>query len=354
MDFRFTAEQLEFRDTVANFLAKECTPEHLRKLLKADVRHSPERWQGLADLGLTGFFVPEDLGGLDLTAVDFVLIAEACGLAALPENLVEQAAVSAPILARCPASPARDEILSKFATGQVQMCMPVPGMRIVLDADIANLVIFSNPEGQVLTAPREAFSVKPVESIDPFRRLFELERGPGVIQLADGAFGQKLWAEALERSALFAAAQLVGLAQGMINMAVAYAKERKQFGQAIGSFQAVKHHLATAQVAVEFARPAVYGAAYAVTHDIAHAAAAVSHAKIAAGDAAMAASKIAIQVHGAMGYTFEVDLHLWMKRAWALIGASGDRNFHLDRVAGFVLDDKAPIGASQTFRYSAS
>ena len=132
-------------------------------------------------------------------------------------------------------------------------------------------------------------------------------------------------------------------------MAVAYAKERKQFGVAIGSFQAVKHPLASAQVALEFARPAVYGAAYAVTHDIARAAPSVSHAKIAAGDAALSAAKVAIQVHGAMGYTFEVDLHLWMKRAWALNGAFGDRNFHLDRVAAFALRQGAPIGAGETF-----
>jgi alkylation response protein AidB-like acyl-CoA dehydrogenase len=104
---------------------------------------------------------------------------------------------------------------------------------------------------------------------------------------------------------------------------------------------------------VEFARPAVYKAAYAVAHDIDNAQAATSHAKVAAGDAAMLAAKTAIQVHGAMGYTFEVDLHLWMKRAWALIGAIGDRNFHLERVAGFVLDDNAPLGADNTFRYSA-
>jgi alkylation response protein AidB-like acyl-CoA dehydrogenase len=173
------------------------------------------------------------------------------------------------------------------------------------------------------------------------------------MEVANSALGLRLWSESMERGVLFSAAQLVGLAQAMINMAVAYAKERKQFGQAIGSFQAVKHHLATAQVAIEFARPAVYKAAYAVTRDIASAGAAVSHAKIAAGDAAMTASKIAIQVHGAMGYTFEVDLHLWMKRAWALIGAFGDRNFHMERVAGFVLDPKAPLGADNTFRYSA-
>jgi len=353
MDFRFTAEQLEFRDTVANFLAKECTPEHLRKLLKSETRTSPERWQGLADLGLTGFFVPEDRGGLGLMAVDFVLIAEACGLAALPENLVEQAAIGVPIFASCPPSPAHDEILALFAEGKTQIGMPVPGKQTFYDADIASVIIFSDQEGRVLAAPREIYTAKPVESIDPFRRLFEIELSADVLQVADAQLGGRLWVEAMERGALFAAAQLVGLAQGMINMAVAYAKERKQFGQAIGSFQAVKHHLASAQVAVEFARPAVYGAAYAVTHDIANASAAVSHAKVAAGDAAMMASKVAIQVHGAMGYTFEVDLHLWMKRAWALIGAVGDRNFHMERVASFVLDDNAPLGADNTFRYTA-
>lgn len=353
MDFRFTAEQLEFRDTVANFLAKECTPEHLRKLLKADVRHSDERWKGLAEMGLTSFFVPEDRGGLGLKAVDFVLIAEACGLYALPESLVEQTMVGVPLFANCPPSEAHNEILSMFASGDAKLAMPVPGTAMFIDADIASAVVLSDSRGCVMAVPREGYDVTPVESIDPFRRLFNVTIKSDALQVADEALGSTLWMHAMEHGTLAAAAQLVGLAQGMINMAVSYAKERKQFGQAIGSFQAVKHHLATAQVAIEFARPAVYKAAYAVTHDIGRAQAATSHAKIAAGDAAMQASKIAIQVHGAMGYTFEVDLHLWMKRAWALIGAIGDRNFHMDRVAGFVLDSGAPLGADTTFTYSA-
>jgi alkylation response protein AidB-like acyl-CoA dehydrogenase len=353
MDFRFTPEQLEFRDSVAAFLANECTPEHLRKLLKEDVRFSKERWKGLADLGVMGFFVPEDKGGLGLSAVDFVLIAEACGLAALPENFVEQAAIAMPLFAGCVTGPGHDEIMSLFAQGETLIGMPVPGLQTFSDADIASVIILSDRDGRVLAVPRDGYDVTPVESIDPFRRLFTVEIKNNVLEVADAALGSQLWTESMERGALFAAAQLVGLAQGMINMAVAYAKERKQFGQAIGSFQAVKHHLASAQVAIEFARPAVYKAAYAVAHDIGTAQVATSHAKIAAGDAAMQAAKVAIQVHGAMGYTFEVDLHLWMKRAWALIGAIGDRNYHLDRVAGFVLDDNAPLGADNTFRYSA-
>ncbi|MBY0509153.1 MAG: acyl-CoA dehydrogenase family protein, partial [Rhodospirillaceae bacterium] len=197
MDFRFTAEQLEFRDTVANFLKKECTPDHLRKLLKTDIRHSAERWQGLADLGLTSFFVPEDRGGLGLKEVDFVLIAETCGLFALPENLVEQTAIGVPVFAGCPSSPAHDEILSLFAAGNAQIGMPVPGMPTFSDADIASVIIFSDAEGRVLAAPREAYSVKHVESIDPFRRLFEIEV-TSVLEVADSTLGLKLWADAME------------------------------------------------------------------------------------------------------------------------------------------------------------
>jgi alkylation response protein AidB-like acyl-CoA dehydrogenase len=322
MDFRFSQDQLDFQDSVKIFLANECTPEHLRKLVGTETRRDPERWHKLSELGLTAFFIPKNLGGLGLDEVDFILIAESCGAAALPETLVEQAAVIAPLLVDCPTGAMRDDILSSFAAGSTQLAVQMPSAQ--------RSDIISRAQG----------------SIDPLRCLFEIDVTGGH-QLADS--DGDLWAKALERGALFAAAQLAGLAQAMIDMTVAYSQQRTQFGKPIGSFQAVKHHLASAQMAISFAQPVIYRAAYSVRRNASGLSAAVSHAKIAASDAAMTASKVAIQCHGAMGYTFEVDLHLWMKRAWALIGAWGDRDFHIKRVQDFVLAKNSPIGAGLNF-----
>jgi alkylation response protein AidB-like acyl-CoA dehydrogenase len=135
----------------------------------------------------------------------------------------------------------------------------------------------------------------------------------------------------------------------MIDLAVAYARERRQFGKPIGSYQAIQHALASVQVKLEFARPVLYYAATRVCDPGLRAQAAVSHAKVAATDAADLAARTAMQVHGAMGYSWEVDLHIYMKRAWALAGAWGDRSFHARRVSSLVLEGRIELGPERTF-----
>ena len=143
---------------------------------------------------------------------------------------------------------------------------------------------------------------------------------------------------ALDRGALGTAAFLVGLGQAMLDLTVGYVKERQQFGVPIGSFQAVKHHLADAALALEFARPAVLRAAWSVAHAAPTRARDVSMAKAMASDAAELVGRKALQCHGAIGYTVEADLHLHLKRAWALARAWGDTAFHTDRVAAALIE----------------
>ncbi len=135
-----------------------------------------------------------------------------------------------------------------------------------------------------------------------------------------------------DRAAMATGAVLVGVADRLIAMAAHYAQERVQFGKPIGSFQAVKHHLADALVRVEFARPMVYRAALSLTEGDRDGSLHASMAKAMASDAATLAARTALQVHGAIGYTWEHDLHLWMKRAWALAAAWGDAATHRARV----------------------
>ena len=127
-------------------------------------------------------------------------------------------------------------------------------------------------------------------------------------------------------------AVLVGVADRLVTMAAQYAEDRMQFGKPIGSFQAVKHHLADALVRVEFARPVVYRAAWSLSEGEPDARLHASMAKALASDAAALAARTALQVHGAIGYTWEHDLHLWMKRAWSLAADWGDAAAHRARV----------------------
>jgi alkylation response protein AidB-like acyl-CoA dehydrogenase len=179
----------------------------------------------------------------------------------------------------------------------------------------------------------------PRPHLDGAQRLFRVAWTPSAqTRLAAGAAARALLAAAVDRGALATAAQLLGVATRLIEEAVRYAKQREQFGRAIGSFQAIKHMLASAQVALEFARPVVYRAAFGVARGLPTRARDVSHAKIAASAAAAQAARTALQVHGAIGYTWEVDLHIWMKRAWALEASWGTSAWHRARVAAALLD----------------
>jgi len=135
---------------------------------------------------------------------------------------------------------------------------------------------------------------------------------------------------------------------------VDYVAQRKQFGKAIGSFQAVKHHLADVATKIEFAKPVLYRAAVALARGDADVDALISHAKLACGDAAWTAGRKGIQVHGAMGYTWEVDLQMFMKRAWVLDAAWGDRGFHKSRLGQALFrGEGAPLGPNATLAGAA-
>ncbi len=147
---------------------------------------------------------------------------------------------------------------------------------------------------------------------------------------------------AVDRGAWGTACQLLGVAQRLLDFAVEYASVRKQFGKSIGSFQAVQHQLVEVAKVLTFARPVVYRAAWSLAHHKDDRSLNVSMAKAYAADAATLAAKRSLQVHGAIGYTVEYDLHLWMKRAWALAAAWGDARWHRARVAGSILPTSEP------------
>lgn len=309
MDFRFTEDQLLFAESVREYLTGTHGPEVLRRLDEQGNR-DPAIWQGLVDMGLTGLLVPEEHGGLGMGLVEAVLIAAECGRACLAEPLVDTAFVGAPWL------------VSRGQTGELAGI--VDGSQKVAPPHTINPWL-ADGEGA------------PLQSVDPLRNMAMAPQGA-----SDDPY-------LLDLGALMCAAQLVGIADAMLEQATEYAKVRSQFGQPIGAFQAIKHQLASCTVAIEFAKPVVWRAAAALQRGDAHAGTHVSHAKLAATDAAMLTAETAIQVHGAMGYTYEVDLHFWMKRAWALSGAWGSRAFHVRRLDEAVVGGSIPIGPEHTF-----
>ena len=347
MDFRFTEDQLLFQDSVRDFLVNEVTPERIRANWETESGRSDELWAQLAELGLTGMTVPEEHGGPGMSELDFVLLAQECGYVALPEPLVHTALVAVPLLQEIGGELA-GEWLPKIAAGEARVIVGLEQNLLVEDAHIADLLILQQGDRLVAAAAGQA-SLRHNESVDPSRRLFAVEPGADAQTVAEGEQAAALIAAALDRGALGAAAQALGLAQRMVDISVQYTAERQQFGQAIGAFQAVKHHMANVAVRLEYAKAPVHRAAYAIANKQAVASHAVSHAKLVACEAANLAARNCHQVHGAMGYTWEVDLHIFMKKAWALANSWGDAGFHKTRVAERIFTEGAALGADATF-----
>ncbi len=177
-----------------------------------------------------------------------------------------------------------------------------------------------------------------MSSLDPTRRLGTPDWQPSTATLlAAGPDAGASLARAADCAGVVVGAELLGLADAMITLTASYAKDRQQFGKPIGSFQAVKHLLAGAQVLLEFARPVVYGAAWALDHDAPDASRSASVAKAYASEAALEAARVSLQVHGAIGYTWECDLHLFLKRSWALAESWGSAADHRARLLDSLL-----------------
>jgi len=354
MNFTFNDDQLLFRDSVRDLLRNEVTAERIRQRWDSDSGVDSAALQSLVDLGLTAALVPEEQGGLGLNAVDFILIAEECGRAALPEPIVDSCLVATPMLVDADraleGSDSRlGELLQAIASGdQTVLCGPSinPYINFAHSADYLLL-----PHGnEVHLVANDAVQLELQTSVDLSRRLSKVSWQPrSETCIARGEMGADLWRSTLNRGALANAAQLLGLSEAMVARSVQFATDREQFGRPIGVNQAVKHLLADCAVKAEFAKPAIYRAAYTVAVAPTRADWSVSHAKASAGDAARAASRNCTQVHGAMGYTWECDLHIWMKRAWTLDREWGDAGFHKNRIHEWLLQPNALLGPEYTF-----
>jgi alkylation response protein AidB-like acyl-CoA dehydrogenase len=229
--FNFDEDQLMFRASVRGFLEKECRAEDVRGLWETETGRSAARWAKLAELGLLGILVPEEHAGLAMNEVDLVLVLEESGRAVLPEPIVETAAVAAPLIRDAGNDALAAAWLPRIAAGEATVTVGLAINPVVTDAHTADLLLLQHGD-EVHAVSRADVELERQPCNDPSRRLFTVGWQPGTTGtcVTSGADGRRLLDAALDRAALGTAAQQLGVAQRLVDLAVDYAKEREQFG----------------------------------------------------------------------------------------------------------------------------
>ena len=326
MRFAFDDHQIAVRDTVGALLDKRCDTGLLEQCWRSGgAGPAMPVWKELASLGVQGLLAPEQSGGSGLDGLTMGLVLAECGRYALPLPVVETAAVAVPLLASAGGD---SGVLGSLLDGSGAVTFATGRSRHAPASSTASHFLIASDADATLYA-RDEVEIEPVQSVDRIRDLAEITpRGRGVPVAPASA--------ARELAALGSAAVLLGLGRALVDTTVAYVKDRKQFGVPVGSFQAVKHHLADAHLRMEFAAPVVWAASHAAypggpggTERVRL----ISMAKAVASDAASLAARVALQCHGAMGYTDDYPLHMWLKRVWCLAAAHGSAAEHRSLVA---------------------
>jgi len=327
----------EFADVLHRALGDADGPAAARSWADGDLEPGRALWGRLAELGVTALAVPEKWGGLGASPADLAAACEELGHHAVPGPVAESLAAAPALLAALDdadllADPGR-EWLAGLATGELiaTLAMP-PRLPFAADAEVAGLVLLA--DGDVVWAGRAGAVHR---SVDPARSLSAVTGEDVVARDAGPAV-----ARAFDLGALACGAQLLGAGRALLELSVCHARVRAQFGQPVGAFQAVKHKLADVAIGLEFARPLLAAAAAAIGDGSATAHRDVSAAKVACGDAAYLAARAALQVHGAIGYTAEHDLSLWLAKVRALIPAWGSQAEHRERVMAALAVSPAP------------
>ena len=317
MDFRLTAEQTGFAQSLTDLMTRADSVAAARAWAAGDHESGLSLWRRLAAQGVSALLVPEEHGGLGGSPVDLVVAFEVLGHQLAVGPWIESAACLPRLL--------DDGDLTALAEGTVATLALPPLVPRALDAEAAERVYTVDvSEGRV----QRASAGQVHRSVDGTRLLTDVTATDVVAEVTPPQLRS-----AFDTGALACAAELLGCGERLLADSVAYVKQRKQYGRVIGSYQAIKHQLADVRIALDFARPLVHGAALTLDSQE-RASLAVSGAKVAAGDAAYLASRVALQVHGAIGYTAELDLGLWIARVRALVGAWGTASWHRDRIAG--------------------
>ena len=317
MRFALSTEQEQFGASLDKLLTDAGTPAVIRSWGGGETGPGLALWRDLAEVGVFGLLVPERFDGVGAGPVELVVAFERLGYHAVPGPLVESAAVVPVLLEQL--EPER--FLPRLCSGELLATLSQdPHVPFAVDADVAGLVL--RVDGPVVHEAGPASG--PMSSVDRTRRLFTTSAGH--------ALGAGPAQRAFDFGALACAAQLCGAGRWLLDAAVEHVGQRRQYGRELGRFQAVKHLLADVVTGLELAQPLLRGAALALAGGE-DAARDVSAAKVAAADAAYLAARTCLQLHGAVGYTAEHDMGLWLTKVRALLGAWGTQAHHRERVA---------------------
>jgi alkylation response protein AidB-like acyl-CoA dehydrogenase len=376
MSSTFSDEQQALREQARDFLSHHSDSDQVRRAMESESGSDALLWKRIgAELGWTALCIPEAYGGVGLGPVELSLLLEEMGAHLLCAPFFSSVCLAAPAILAGGSELQKQAHLPALAEGRTTATLafaepggsPDPGAmrahyrrepdgsytlhgvkRYVVDGHTADLVVVAaRREGTQGDAGIELFLVPgsaprleriALPTMDLTRRLAELRfdrvRVPESARLGDAeGRGAAALAEALDRATVALAAEQVGGAQRCLDLAVAYAKERVQFGRPIGSFQAIKHKCADMMLLVESARSAAWHAAEAAQAGRDALATAASLAKAYCGDAFLHCAGEAIQIHGGVGFTWEYDPHLYFKRARSSQSLLGEPAYHRERVA---------------------
>jgi alkylation response protein AidB-like acyl-CoA dehydrogenase len=313
VNFEIDEGQRDFATSIDAALGAADLPAAVRAWSAGDTGPGRKVWATLAELGVTALAVPEDQDGIGAHPVDLVVALERVGRWNVPGPVAESLAV-APVLL------AGDDRAAALASGELITTVAAAGfMPRAVDADFAELILVADG-----VQVHEGTAGEAHQSVDLSRKLFDVSTS-GSPWSADVD-------RAVEFGALATAALLIGAGQALLDSTVDYAKQRTQFGRVIGSYQAIKHKLADVHIALELARPLVYGSALSLADASPDTARDVSAAKVAASEAGLLAARASLQTHGAIGFTSEHDLSLSLLRVQALRSAWGDPATHRRRL----------------------
>ena len=329
MNFGLNDEQREIQSTAREFLSDRFKSDKVRELAESRA-YDDAIWSEISELGWPGIAVAEEDGGQGLGLIELVLIAEQTGYALAPAPLMST--WNAALFLAEGSDEQRERWLPGVAAGETPAAAAFDGRTersVVPDAEGAAVLLLSAGEDSARVVDPSEATIEPLDLIDTTRRYFKVSADGGKEIPGDAA-------DAANRACVALAAELTGVAARAMDMAVDYAKEREQFGRAIGAYQAVSHRCAQMLYDVEESRSLTYYAAWTAGAEPESLPLASSMAKARASDAARSVTAAALQVFGGIGFTWEHDLHFLLKRAWVSAELLGTARQHRDRVASRV------------------
>lgn len=369
MNFSFTEEQEELRGYTRQWLDENCPLGTVRQLMDTESGYQPGHWTAIAEMGWLGMAIPEEWGGAGFSFLELFVLLEEQGRSLFCAPFLSTVVMAATVVEEAGDPSQKRKILPAIADGDLIAAVAFteangrwdaegvtaeairgPGggwtlngtKSFVLDGHIADLLVVAARTDRgvslfLVPGGAEGLDRRRLETMDQTRKQAEIELrsvelGADALLGPDGG-GWPILERMMEKAAVALSAEQVGGAQACLEMAVAYAKVRKQFGRPIGSFQAIKHKCADMLAQVESARSAAYYAGWAVSEDNEERALMASLAKSYCSEAYFASAAENIQIHGGIGFTWEHDAHLFFKRAKSSELLFGDPSLHREKIA---------------------